>query len=1227
MRNNSKRNSVLKVTALTAALLGAYGAVSSSVYAEPLLAEGESITVADQAYSDATASAGGSINGTNLEIVGARSTGTVRAESGGSIVLTGGAITSDSTDITGAASAVRADGHTSAIELNNLDVTQIGVHSHASPRAGVETRNGGTVMINGGTIRSTNDALLATGDGDLTGGGSITARNVNIEVSGNNAEGIHVYGYNGSTAEGVRHTGEVPENQTVINLIDSSLTTTGDDIWSVYANFSEAVVNVIDSDVTTSGVRSQAVTAGKFGQVNVTDSTVKSTATNTFTAQTYEWDAVVNLQGTRIESLESTSNAGGLLAAGTDSIINATDSHVFVQGTGGKGASVIDGNSINLTGGSVAVETAPANAGGSAVAQGLVADGAGSVISADNADISIKGSSTGAGGLSSAVVARNNGRVELNGGTVAATGEQFERGILVGTGGTVAATGVAISTLGDNSHAVHAHHTNGDTPEVTLSDTSITTSGKESYGIYSQNGGIVEGENVSVNTSNEAGFGIFGYNQGNVSLSGGAINTSGDVFTNAGGEEIGAFGVLAKRDSHISLNGTSISTTGRLAEGLRVEQEGTTPSSSIAAADVSITTQGSQAHAIGVYGGNGTVNMTGGSITTTGDNAAGAYIQDSGTVSLTGVDLNASGAALRSEITQAGQTQYFTLGADTVASSAKDILLEIQRHADDGADGVVNLTLGAGSFAVGNVLNEDHNSNLTSSEHTHINLEEGARWFGTMIDSDAIVVEEGETPVFEDDETVDGSLVGTQNSHLRFQGAANIQGDASTGVNSSMTFLGPTNISGNVAGQQGSSLSFQGTSTRIGGSLLTAGTRTHAGSGSFNVGGDVVGIAGSQFVFNGPTTIAGDLELQQGSGIQGGTRDNPVMVGGNAVVNDSMLGGNMNIAGRLSGENALLSPGNSVGTVTAGSIGELSGQYVAEVNGAGQSDLVVIKTGDVDLSGVALQVAQENSNGGYLLDHAYTIVQAEEGNIVAEFASESLDGYSFANVRVKLDPVAYGQKDVKVSLSADMDQIDRGNWSSNQTATYEGLMSAGSGNALAFAVLASPDMEDALNQLSGESHASTQAALLNSGDLLVRTLSARMRGNQGAGLVAGAPTAQASGAAPAGAMPTSAAHPFWAQVVGNWSTLDADGGRLKLKPPWVACLSVATPRLATVGESVGLWAIPKEKSRSMIVPPNPMLTAIRWHFTVETSGSKAEAQSTSWLASATRVTISIRVAM
>src|SRR5690606_8719692 len=115
------------------------------------------------------------------------------------------------------------------------------------------------------------------------------------------------------------------------------------------------------------------------------------------------------------------------------------------------------------------------------------------------------------------------------------------------------------------------------------------------------------------------------------------------------------------------------------------------------------------------------------------------------------------------------------------------------------------------------------------------------------------------------------------------------------------------------------------------------------------------------------------------------------MVGTNAI-----LGGNLNIAGTVSGSGGILSPGNSIGTQTYGSISDLSGTYHAEVNAAGQSDLIRISSGTADLTDIALTVGLENRNGGYVLNHDYTIIETDQDDGISgvannAFASKALD--------------------------------------------------------------------------------------------------------------------------------------------------------------------------------------------------------------------------------------------
>src|SRR5690606_14678209 len=79
---------------------------------------------------------------------------------------------------------------------------------------------------------------------------------------------------------------------------------------------------------------------------------------------------------------------------------------------------------------------------------------------------------------------------------------------------------------------------------------------------------------------------------------------------------------------------------------------------------------------------------------------------------------------------------------------------------------------------------------------------------------------------------------------------------------------------------------------------------------------------------------------------------------------------------------------------------------------------------------------------------------------------------------------------------------------------------------------------DALHHLSGEIHASTQTALLDTGNLMQRTLVNRMRGNGGAPSCANTAGLDRDGAGQAAGCGLD--YPLWAQVVGSWNHHDGD---------------------------------------------------------------------------------------
>ena len=916
-------------------------------------------------------------------------------------------------------------------------------------------------------------------------GSKVTAKGVTISTDGIGAHGVQAF-------VAANELTSAPQ----VTLEGGSVTVTNDGAWGLYAT--------------------------RGGQIKTTGTDILTNGLGGF--------------GAFVESNSSNERSGGLLELNGGSITTTGAKNLAGHGSHGVIAKHA-GNTAKITNTAITTNGDYANA--------LLAEEGGS-ITAKNATIVTKGEwAFGAN-------ATGGGTIALDGGTVTTTnpkgkGVQDGNGSrayalqATGTGSKVTTkNGTAILTEGQRAYGAYA--VSGG--EVDLKDSSIETHGFMAYGAYASGAGSkLTTNNVNITTTGDVGDAVWAYNGGEATINGGRLSVAGgmgrDGETGNGLTAVG--GTNGSANGVINANGVTVITTGADSAGVLAGSDigSDRTSGTVNLNNTSVTATGARATAAHVLYGS-TFNATNASklVSVLGD---GVTMKDNATVNLNNTTVEAKGASLVSNLTVAGQSQNITVGNGSTLLKNNGTLLQVNRTGA-GVDGNVNLTLKSGSFSVGNVVDKDINGKTTTPT-----VEAGAQWAGIVIDKNTVVVPQGQSSTF-DSTPIAGSVATSGNSLIVFSNGAQIGGSISSGAGSTAQFNGTAQIAGHTVAQ-GGAVNFGGATT-IGQSVTGSQGSSFTFAGATSIGQNLAG-QGTSFVFSqtAPTTIGGSIQLDQGSTLRGGTTSAPITIaGGTSVSTGATLGGNLFVSGALSGAGGSLSPGNSVGTQSYDTSAGFTGAYVAEVNGAGQSDLIIIRNGNFNLAGVNLTVAEENGNGGYLLNHDYTIVQTVAGDVQNTFAQTNLDT-ALQNKLVKLDPVKYGQKDVKVSLSADLDKIagERGNLTANQNATLDGLLSVSSANTLTYAALTSADRQSALNQLSGEAHASTQSALLNSGNLLVRTLSSRMRGNAGAGLLAGAPTAQASGSLPASAMPSSAAYPLWAQVVGSWQEQKGDSNTANTK--------------------------------------------------------------------------------
>ncbi|OLL28626.1 hypothetical protein BTH42_26895 [Burkholderia sp. SRS-W-2-2016] len=203
---------------------------------------------------------------------------------------------------------------------------------------------------------------------------------------------------------------------------------------------------------------------------------------------------------------------------------------------------------------------------------------------------------------------------------------------LYASSSNAALTGARFSTAGDNAHGIYA--TGAD---ISVNGGSIVTSGASAHGVWLTNGshGVFDGSSIDVRGASTRGLYVNGagttaaFNDGRISTAGangyGVYGTSGAVVTTQGGSVstsgAGAYAFWIAGAASATLSGTALTTSGSNAYGLLVG--GT--SASATTSDVAVNTSGSGASGYYVWS-TGILRADGGTVATTGNNAAGVVV-------------------------------------------------------------------------------------------------------------------------------------------------------------------------------------------------------------------------------------------------------------------------------------------------------------------------------------------------------------------------------------------------------------------------------------------------------------------------------------------------------------------------------------------------------------------------------------------------------------------------
>lgn len=307
-------------------------------------------------------------------------------------------------------------------------------------------------------------------------------------------------------------------------------------------------------------------------------------------------------------------------------------------------------------------------------------------------------------------------------------------------------------------------------------------------------------------------------------------------------------------------------------------------------------------------------------------------------------------------------------------------------------------------------------------------------------------------------------------------------------------------------------------------------------AGSTTLTGDSSGFSGQTNVLGGALTVngalGGTLNVASGASLHGSGQVGTTTLQNNATLAPGKAGTTLNVAGDLT-----FSPG-SVYQVTA--------------NPQSSASSRVVVTGTATLAGSAVHIGPD---GGFQTRREYTILSA--GTVSGQFNGVS-SNYAFLDPALRYDgqnvlmqlgrkqvPVTPGTPETQTRPIAFADAAQTG----NQRAVANALDSLPAGNPLHEYILTLPEgaTTAAFNSLSGEAHASVTSSLTGLNNSVRAVPLAYLRANLGAGMRAGAPTAQLGGTPSASALPSSNAQPAWAEVIGNWQTWKGNGDSAQVR--------------------------------------------------------------------------------
>ncbi|MGV2862317.1 autotransporter outer membrane beta-barrel domain-containing protein [Achromobacter sp. AGC39] len=465
----------------------------------------------------------------------------------------------------------------------------------------------GTTISTTGTITSGGSAIGSYGvwaNGSGTNGATVVPSHVDANgisiITGDPA----LAASSGTSAAGVRL-----ENGASASLTDVSITTRG---AGTTINPAAGVLVMSGSSVLLQGASS--VTAqGQFGHGLVVQDAGSSAVVNGGTFQ---------VNGAR--SIGINVLAGGTVTMNSASVAAGSGAAIGVQVDGGTSGV---GTSFTATNTTIAASNATGHA--------LRANAGASVTLTQG---SVTSNGINADGLIAA-----NSTITATDVTILTTGDGNAMGVLADLNSSISVTGASVTTAGTVSggdrrpHAVAARNPGA---RLSVTDSTLRTSGDEAMGVVADDGGSVALERVPLTTSGTLAIGAFAVvEQAGARFAADIVATDSTIRTTG----LRAYGTLAQRNfldapATVRLFNSSVTTEGAQAVGLRAVSAG-----AVTATTSRVLTQGAAAHGALARDSGSLVTLNQTPVTTQGVASHGAVAQNGGRVVGDGAEIRANG--------------------------------------------------------------------------------------------------------------------------------------------------------------------------------------------------------------------------------------------------------------------------------------------------------------------------------------------------------------------------------------------------------------------------------------------------------------------------------------------------------------------------------------------------------------------------------------------------------